>query len=135
MGSYHSDSAVELIDEDASIVAGDLQGDGAVVVLVPDALAAAGVKGFVGDQALLVLLLVLKALPIDDLPTGSFFVREASARGWHRIASFPTDTSSSVIPALALRQAERSNSGGSTARGASNWQWLRTDWVLPFVTE
>src|SRR4030095_1332538 len=126
VGSYHLDSAVELIDEDVSIVARDLQGDGAVVVLVPDALAAAGVECFVGDQAPLLLILVLKALPIDELPTGSFLVREASARGRrHRLASFPTDTALSVIPAFVLRQAQgvrrRHPRPSSPADDSSEW--------------
>jgi len=119
VGGYHLDSAVELIDEDASIVADDFHGDGAVVVLVPANLAAAGVECFVSDQALLVLFPVLKALPIDDLPTGRLLVREASARGRHRIASFSTYTPSSVIPALARWQTERNGESRDEQAGVA----------------
>src|SRR5262249_345561 len=121
VGGYHLDSAVELIDEDASIVADDFHGDGAVVVLVPADLAAAGVECFVSDQALLVLFPVLKALPIDELPTGSLLVREASACGRHRIASFPTYTPSSVIPRSPAGKWSGPGSPRKNKRGPRRW--------------
>ena len=49
-------------------MAHDPAADGAVVVLIADALAAARVQGFLGDEAVVVVVFV--ELAVDDAPAG-----------------------------------------------------------------
>jgi hypothetical protein len=61
-GSHESDRPLfrreELVHQDGAVVADDLTKDAAVVVLVTDAAAAAGVVELIGDQTLFIPILV-----------------------------------------------------------------------------
>src|SRR5262245_62747966 len=74
-----------LLHQDLAVVADHPVVNAAVVVLVADAPAAAGVVHVVDDQALFVAVLV--ALPAHGPAAGGPLALEAGARGRHRLPS------------------------------------------------
>jgi hypothetical protein len=68
----------QFVDEDVAVVPDDTPADTAIVVLAFNALTAAGVAGFFGDDHLFVV--VFEFLAIDDAAAGSFLTGKVSVR-------------------------------------------------------
>jgi hypothetical protein len=66
------------VDEQPSVVSHNPAADGAIVVLMLHAVASTRVQGFLGDEALVVM--VLEVLAIDALPAGRLLRFEAAVR-------------------------------------------------------
>src|SRR5262245_9772545 len=94
----------KLIHQDLAVVTDHLSAGGAVVVLVADHPAAAGVEHLVADQGLLVL--VLKVLSVHDPPTRGLFVLEDSVCSSHRLLPY-ADIEMGFNPPPGSRPGER----------------------------
>src|SRR5262245_53318310 len=76
----------ELVHQNLAVVADHPATHGAVMVLVADDPAAAGVEELIADEAILVLVLVV--LPVHDPAARGLLARKADVRGRHARPSF-----------------------------------------------